>query len=295
MNPTALPIGDERSRLEASAPLARVLAHDLCTTKLGHDSCLALHGVWQDLRRLGLAATPHRHARFFSRFLARRGSSRRPRRALITAAADSGMLEVLVDAHRVAGVAIEPTVIDLCPTPLLLCAWYGAQVGVPVRTLADDLLAVREPEAFDLICTHSVLRSFPRAVQPEVMARWHELLRPGASLVTVTRIDGDEDAPVSASAEQADAFGARAANEARRVPMLALDPAEIGARARRFASAAVSYPVGTQRDLESLVENAGLSIEHLEVRQIDGPLASAESAPGAPQGAHYAELVAVRR
>ncbi len=295
MNPMALPIGDERSRLEASAPLARVLARDLCTTKLGHDSCLALHGVWQDLRRLGLAATPQRHARFFARFLARRRTPGHARRALITGAADSGMLEVLIEAHRSAGLDIEPTVVDLCPTPLLLCAWYGTQVGVPVRTRADDLLAVREPEAFDLVCTHSVLRSFPRAAQAELMARWHELLRPGGSLVTVTRIDGDAGAPASVSAAQADAFAARAVAEAQRVPLLALDPAEIGARARRFAAAGLSYPVGTERDLIALVEAAGLAIEHLEVRQIDGALAREESAPGVLQSARYAELVAVRR
>jgi SAM-dependent methyltransferase len=291
----ALPSGDERARLEASAPLARVLADRLCATKLGHDSCAALHVVWQDLRRLGLAATPQRHAEFFSRFLTHSGSSRSPRRVLISAAADFGMLELVVDAHRAVGVPVEPTVVDLCPTPLLLCAWYGAQVGIPVRTLASDFLAVHDPEAFDVVCTHSVLRSFPRAAQAKVLAHWREQLRPGGALVTVTRIDVDGDSPVSASAAQADAFAARAEAEARRVPALAPEAADLAARARRFAAAAVSHPVGSERDLVALVEAAGLVIEHLEVRRIGGALTSEETAPGAVQPAHYAELVAVRR
>lgn len=295
MIPLTLPKGDERERLEASAPLARALAERLCAANLGHDSCAALHGAWQDLRRLGLAATPQRHAEFFSRFLARSEPSPRPQQVLISAAADSGMLELVVSAHRAAGLGVEPTVVDLCPTPLLLCAWYGARVGVPVRTVASDLVAYREPEAFDVVCTHSVLRSFPPAEQPEVMLRWREWLRPGAVLVTVTRIDPDGHVQPSASPAQADAFAARAEAEARRVPALALDPAEIGARAHRFAAAAVSHPVGTERDLVALVEGAGLAIEHLEVRPIAGALTSGEAAPGALQGAHYAELVAVRR
>ena len=295
MIPATLPSGDERERLEASAPLARALAAQLCATKLGHDSCAALHGVWQDLRRLGLAATPQRHAEFFSRFLARGESSSRPRRVLISAAADSGMLELVVSAHRAADLAVEPTVVDWCPTPLLLCAWYGAQVGVPVRTVAADLLAHHEPEAFDVVCTHSVLRSFPPAAQPDVLRHWRASLRPGAVLVTVTRIDPDGGAQPSASPAQAEAFAARAEAEARRGPALALDPAEIGARARRFAAAAVSHPVGTERELVALVEGAGLAIEHLAVRRIPGALPREEAAPGALQGAHYAELVAIRR
>jgi len=295
MIPATFPSGDERERLEASAPLARALAAQLCTTKLGHDSCAALHGVWQDLRRLGLAAAPQRHAEFFSRFLARGEPSSRPRRVLISAAADSGMLELVVSAHRSAELAVEPTVVDWCPTPLLLCASYGAQVSVPVRTVAADLLAHHEPAAFDVVCTHSVLRSFPPAAQSDVLRHWRASLRPGAALVTVTRIDPDGDAQPSASPAQADAFAARAEAAARRIPALALDPAEIGARARRFAAAGVSHPVGTEQELVALVEGSGFAIEHLEVRTIAGALTSAEAAPGALQGAHYAELVAIRR
>jgi SAM-dependent methyltransferase len=203
------------------------------------------------------------------------------------------MLELVVAAHRAASCAVEPTVLDQCPTPLLLCAWYGARAGVPVRTVASDLLAWREPEAFDVVCTHSLLRSFPRAVQGVVLERWRELLRPGGALVTVTRLDPAGDAPASASPAQAEAFAARVAAAARRRGDAEPEAAALAARAQRFAAAAPGHPIGGVDALVALVEQAGLAVERLAVRRIAGP-AGAASAPGAAREADYAELVAVR-
>src|SRR5690606_6641718 len=92
------------------------------------------------------------------------------------------------------------------------------------------------------------------------------------------------------------AFGARAEAEARRRGDASeLAPAEIAARARRFAAAALSHPVGSEATLVALFEGAGLAVEKLAVRRLAGAVGGGERAPGAAQAAAYAGLVAVRR
>ncbi|HET6474059.1 MAG TPA: hypothetical protein VFG38_19635, partial [Pseudomonadales bacterium] len=52
--------------LRRTVPLARHLADALCRAANGRDHCGALHGVWPELRMLGLAAEPSRHAAFYA-------------------------------------------------------------------------------------------------------------------------------------------------------------------------------------------------------------------------------------
>ena len=86
--------------LRESAPLARRLAPVLCRRDpQSGESCAWYHGVWQDLRRLGLVTTARTNGAFFVetfRELARAGH----RRVLISACADQSLLAHLLHAFR---------------------------------------------------------------------------------------------------------------------------------------------------------------------------------------------------
>jgi SAM-dependent methyltransferase len=287
--PRALP--DTSTLLRESAPLARALADRCCHSQVGHDGCVALHGIWQDLRLLGLAADPDRHAAFFAAALgAAAGDSPR---VLITGSADYGMLATVHAAFHAAGRRLEPTVVDLCATPLMLCSWYGAQARLAVRTVAGDVSRYHDAARFDLICTHSLLRYFAVEQRPALLRHWAGLLRPGGRIITVTRLDEDGAPFVSASAAHADGFVARVRAAAAGADPGSL-PADLDARARRFALAPVSHPMGGPDEVRALFSQAGLRIERLDVSGLGGTLGGQEAAPGTARGARYAEIVAIR-
>ena len=289
--PTSLPPTD--LLLRESAPLARALADRCCRSQVGHDSCLALHGVWQDLRLLGLAADPDRHAAFFAGELGGAAAEGNSARVLITGSADYGMLATVHAAFHAARMRLEPTVVDLCATPLMLCSWYGARTGLAVRTVAGDVSRYIDPAPFDLICTHSLLRYFSAQQRPALLRHWAGLLRPGGRIITVTRLD-DAGAPfVSASADHAERFVTRVQEAAADADPASL-PVDLETRARRFALAPVSHPMGGPDEVRALLGEAGLRIERLDVSGLGGTLGGAEAAPGTARGARYAEIVAIR-
>lgn len=284
---------DAEALLRESAPLARAIAERCCHSPVGRDSCVALHGVWQDLRLLGLAADPARHAAFFAAALGAAAAGGNSSRVLITGSADYGMLATVHAAFLAAGQPLRATVVDLCATPLMLCSWYGARTGLPVRTVAGDVSRYRDPEPCDLLCTHSLLRYFSAEQRPALLRHWAGLLRPGGRIVTVTRLDEPGAPFVSASDSHAAGFVDRVRTAAAGRDPAGL-PADLETRARRFALAPVSHPVGGPDEVQALFSAAGLVIERLEVSGLGGTVAGTEAAPGTARGARYAEIVAVR-
>lgn len=270
--------------LEQSAPLARSLADSLCRTPNGNDHCGALHGVWPDLRLLKLAAEPARHAAFYQESLAGRAE-----RVLVSGCADWGMLAAVVAAYRNA--PLDVTVIDRCSTPLLLCAWYGAEVGVPVRTVLADAIQFDAYESFDVVCTHSLLTYYPLEGRQRLVANWQRLLRGGGAVVTVTRLSGPKG-PADATEGRAERF-AELVLERLAQTGIDRDPAMLRARAQRFAGAQVSHPVGDADDVRALFETQGFDLIRLDVREIEGAMGRAPV--GAARSGTYAEIVAVKR
>jgi SAM-dependent methyltransferase len=277
--------------LEASAPLARAIADHVCATTNGRDSCVALHGVWLDLRLLGLGADPSRHGDFYDRALAR--SAADAPRVLIAGCADWGMLATAAAAYRRVDAALAATVVDRCPTPLLLCAWYAARLGLPVRTCCTDVARLDTFAPFDVICTHSLLTYFALPARRALLEHWCTSLRPGGRVVMVTRLDATRDVADTSSEPAAIAFGERVAarfEQSRRRG----DVAELRRRAERFARAQVRHPIGNAGDLEALFESAGFVIENLDVCKLEGTLASATDVVGAARSGSYGEIVAVK-
>jgi len=274
--------------LERSAALARSLADAICTTPNGHDHCGALHGIWADLRLLKLAAEPARHALFYRESLESRAASAAA--VLVSGCADWGMLETVVDAYRESPLRV--TVIDRCPTPLLLCAWYGAEVGVPVRTARADAMRFDEYDSFDVVCTHSLLTYYPLDGRQQLVANWQRLLRRGGAVVTVTRL-AQTEVPAETIKGRAERFGELALQRLAQSG-IDRDPAMLRARAERFAAAQISHPVGDERDVRRLFEAHEFDVIRLDVRQLEGSMGR-DRVGGAARSGSYAEIVAVKR
>lgn len=282
-----------RELLERAAPLARALSDALCHVPNGRDHCGALHGIWSDLRLLGLAAEPQRHASFYADALGERARGGAAARVLVSGCADFGMLETAAAAYRAHDAVFDVTVVDRCATPALLCAWYGARIGVPVRTAVGDVIGYADRDPFDLICTHSLLTYPPLDGRRRLVANWRNLLRPGGVVVTVTRLASAAMA-ADADAERGRRFGDLV--EQRRAQLgLERDPADLRARAERFANAQVSHPVGTEADVRDLFESHGFDVTRLDVHHVDGAMNAREPIAGAARTGAYAEIVAVRR
>lgn len=272
------------------------LAEQVCGSGLGEGSCADFHAPWQVLRKLGLAAGPERHETFFRTELARQAVAG-SRRVLIAGSADFGMLEIV---HRAFGDhLLEPTVVDLCATPLMLCAWYGAMTGLPVRTVLGDLNepdmrragaspALPEDEEFDLITTHSLLRYFDLADRQRLLRNWYHRLRPGGAVVTVTRLSSSVSAVSEAQANQFVECVLDAASAQR----CELPARQLRDWAGRFVRAGHSHPTGSAEEVRAAFEGAGLNVQRLDVRTLEGAVGA--SAPGTAQAADYAEIVAVR-
>lgn len=109
------------------AALARELAPALCAPT----GCAWYHGAWPALRALGLVASPHRNAVFFTGAL-REAATLGDRRVLVSGAADAGMLELVLGAYGEAETEPDVTVLDRCPTPVRVSADFAERAGVAV-------------------------------------------------------------------------------------------------------------------------------------------------------------------
>jgi SAM-dependent methyltransferase len=248
--------------LADSAPLARRLAPDLCARDPG---CAWYHGVWQDLRRIGLVTTARTSGAFFVesfRELAQRGA----RRVLVSGCADQSVLAHVIFGFRQEGVEPEVVVVDVCRTPLVLCAWYAERVGAKVATRHTDILDYAPDAPFDLVCTHSFLTRFPPAERPRLLAHWRACLRPGGAVVTAQRVrPSRQETLVRHSPEEAREFAARAFELARaQAAELDIPPAKLAAGALEYALRRAREPVRSEVELGALFAAAGFALARFD-------------------------------
>jgi SAM-dependent methyltransferase len=284
--------------LRASARLARRLASRLCRPIVAtSQSCAPLHGFWQCLRLLALAADPARHAAFYEEALVAAPVGATPR-VLISGTADYSMLAHALAAYRARGVEPEITVLDACDAPLQLNRWYARRVGCRLETQRCSVLDYTPAAPFDAVCTHSFLAMFPRGERPLLVDSWRRLLRPGGRLVTANALrPWGPDGPNRFTPEQADwvrkTVGARCAELAE---LLASSAEEVMRQAERYLGARYGYPVRSPDELRALFEQGGFDLEHLE---LFAPAPAARPELGGPglrkADVRYAHLIATRR
>lgn len=241
--------------LAESAPLARRLALAHCRpTDAG--GCAWYHGAWQYLRLLGLITSLDADGPFFADAFRRLPARAR---VLISATADYGLLAHVLAAQPEADI----TVLDLCPTPLLLNRWYAERAGRTVQTVAADVLDYRPVAPFDLVCSHSFLGRFSAGERPRLIAAWRRLVRPGGRIVTVKRVRSrDLRETTHATADDARTFAARVRRAATERPPPDLSPDELEGMAAAYAARKGDYVIRSAAELRALFADGGLIVEH---------------------------------
>lgn len=295
MSPEALLESPVDEFLAGSAPLARRLAPALCQRDASGASCAWYHGVWQDLRRIGLVTTARTNGAFFIetfRTLARAGAQR----VLVSGCADQSVLAHLLYAWRQEGREPEVVVVDLCQTPLALCAWYAERAGSKVETRRSDILDFVPDAPFDLVCTHSFLTRFPPEGRHRLIAHWRACLRPGGAVVTVQRVRPSRPEPlVRHSPDEAQEFAERALSLARaRASELDVAPETIAAAALEYALRRARQPVRSSEALRALFADGGFELARFDAD--DEGLRRRDQPAGPPDAASQRmRIVAIRR
>jgi len=259
--------------LGESAPLAWRDAPALCT-----GTCLPYHRVWQYLRWLGLITSIRTNTDFLAGAFRRLASSHS--RVLVSGTADYGMLAQLHHAYGPA--PLHATVVDLCPTPLMLNRWYGDRFGRTVRTVQHDAVSYADDTLFDLIATHNFLGRFDDANRQQLVANWWRLLRPGGEVVTTQRVRPlGQAGKTGYSEEQAEALAQLAADAAARAGFAAADTPTFRDTVREYARRKKSMAIRSTAEITACFESCGFTIDLLDEgggtveRQHDRPSSTA--------------------
>jgi hypothetical protein len=291
-SPTSFP----EEPLALSAPLAREIAPTLChRDPASGESCAWYHGFWQYLRLFDFITTPRDHAEFYRAALTPAIAAGQ-RRVLISGTADYALLHCLRWIFEAQGASPTVTVLDLCATPLRLNEWYAARHGLAVRAVRSDILAYSQASPFDMICTHSFLGRFAPEVRPTLVARWHELLRPGGRVVTVNRIRPEAPERVGFTPAQAKGLRERVlAATAAAQDRIDVSPEVIATMADAYAHAKQkTHPVRSVAELEELFHGAGFRLEQVVVAPVGPRSTQAPLGPTMSGGANYAQIIAIR-
>jgi hypothetical protein len=187
------------------------------------------------------------------------------------------------------------TVLGICRTPLRLCEWFADRNDTPIVTVAQDILDYRPSQPFDAICTHAFLGRFQPAERAVLIARWHDLLRPGGRVVTVNRVRPDAPETVRFTAEQSARFVERVRLAAQQAePSLDLSADALVAMAQIYVAAKRTVPLRSTDELGALFEAAGFRIEQLAAGPVGSRMLQAPAGPTMSGGAQYARIVAFR-
>lgn len=281
-----------------SAPIAWRLAPKLCRKDaVSGEDCSWLHGFWQCLRIMELAATPDRHAEFYRRAFDDVAGASGPPRVLVSGAADYSMLAHVLAAFRGRGIEPAITVIDVCETPLYLNRWYARRTACEIKTLRCSVLEMPDSAVFDAVCTHSFLGQFSREQRPILVAAWRRLLRPGAPVITALPLrPWGADEQNRFTPDQAEAF--RSVVRSRCVTLLEsleTDQAGIMQKAESYLRARYGYPVRSGEEIRDLFERAGFTVKHLACGPVADERPSGAGGPGLRyENVHYASLIASR-
>ncbi|HEX4264060.1 MAG TPA: class I SAM-dependent methyltransferase [Verrucomicrobiae bacterium] len=276
--------------LARGAALARRLAPQLCRKNPATgESCDWYHGLWQDLRLLGLAATPEQQADFFRNSLAR--FSQRPPRLLISGSADYSILAHVLSACSKNQITADITVMDICETPLFVNRWYAEQMRCRIHTIQADILEYSFDTEFDVICSHGFLGLFPPAQRVQLVQQWAVALKPGGAVISVNRIrPGGPGGEIKFSESQGREFCHLIAAKLQDHPLSESERSAILDRAKVYVERLVGYSL-PQEELTSLFQTAGFRMDHWEIISTGAPH-SKPSGPAIPSHAQHACLIA---
>jgi hypothetical protein len=124
--------------------------------------------------------------------IAERLSSLDPKpRILIVGSADTGQVTAVVNA--LAGRDFSLTLVDICDTPLKLCAAFASRNGIRLETLRCDVRHIDGVGAFDAILLHNFIGFIPADDRVAVLSGLRRALSARGRLLLFQRIYGDRD------------------------------------------------------------------------------------------------------
>jgi hypothetical protein len=185
-------------------------------------------------------------------------------------------------------------VLDLCPTPLMMCRWYAGLNKERIQVHETDFCDAAQVKellkatgGYDVIVTDAFLTRFSEDKVDSIVRNWHDLLLPGGTVVTTVRLhEFDKDDPGRPDGDQAAAFTQQARHSARRWrPYLQASVDEIAANAYEYACRITSTDLGAEKDVLDLLEREHLGILSAAVKDVRGEL----------QGTGYLQIVAQRQ
>lgn len=280
-----------------SAPLAWELAARTCRKDPATgETCAWNHGLWQFLRWMGLAGSAARRGAFYREAIRMVLAGSRAPNVLISGATDYAMLALVASALGDRLEAATVTMIDLCETPLLLGQWYAKRAGIRLEIAQSDMLGYETGERFDLVCTDSFISRFPHGQRPDLAAKWRAVLRSGGLVITATRLRPGTTADlIRFSDQEVQAFRQTVLRLAQEQPArFGVAPAELAARAERYARNQLNHPVRTKDEIRALFESAGFVLDRLSVLPPDVGNPAGIVAPTVPQRGDYLGIVARR-
>jgi hypothetical protein len=191
---------------------------------------------------------------------------------VIAGSADTGIFATC--AHSAA--AMEPsllarcrfTVIDLCHSPLVLCAEFAATHGIELRTEQLELPAAGRHFAADLIVTHSFLRFLDHSSQIALLKSFDGWLKPGGRLILSETIRPRDAAHLAREKQKSRAM-LGSVDEAVMSGEIRI-AADVAAELRRMRDGDARYverpgDIDSPEDLRDLVRDAGLREYSLDV------------------------------
>lgn len=276
------PLPELREDLGAAARLALELAERHCNRD--EIECRWYHASWPVLRALGAVNSPGSDDDFFLRTIARE-FDRGAREVLVSGAADAGVL-ARVGSCLAGRRDVRITVLDRCRTPLEHSLLHARQFGFDIDVVQADILDVATSGRFDLICTHSFLTFFSAADRRRLVARWHELLKPGGCVITAQRVrPGEKEEITRFPAEDTERLAGAAERLAEtQGAEIGIDAATARALAEGYGLHHHTHLIASAQSLERLFVEAGFYLEELappsaERRRMDlsGAPSNAES------------------
>lgn len=268
--------------LAAAARVALDLAERHCGT--GEAGCRWYHASWPVLRALGAVNSPGSDDDFFLRAIAAEMDGG-ARSVLVSGAADAGML-ARVGSCLAGRRDVRITVLDRCRTPLEHSLLHAKRFGFAIDVVQADILDFATSRRFDLICTHSFLTFFSAADRRRLVARWHELLKPGGCVITAQRVrPGEKEEITRFPAEDTERLASAAEKLAEtQGAAIGIDAASARALAEAYGLHHHTHLIASAQSLECLFVEAGFELEELappsmERRRMDlsGAPSNAES------------------
>ncbi|HWD91333.1 MAG TPA: class I SAM-dependent methyltransferase [Verrucomicrobiae bacterium] len=278
--------------LARGAAMARKLAPQLCRkNSAAGESCDWYHGLWQDLRLLGLAATPEQQADFFRNSLAR--FSKRSPRLLISGSADYSILAHVLSACARNQIAADITVMDICETPLYFNRWYAEQMGFRIHTIQTNILDHSFEPEFDAIYSHGFLGLFPQAQRARLVQQWGRALKPGGVAISVNRIrPGASGGEVKFSESQGHEFCNTLAAKLQDQALAESERSAILNRAKIYVERLVGYSL-PQEELTALFQEAGFRMDECQIIST-GASRGKPGGPAIPSHAQHACVIAAK-